>query len=443
MQFDEERIQQHFAVWEWLISNFGGLEDLKQRPLITPTQDLFPHQPAYSQEYAEAMFETVKDMMGISDWPCRFEPLENESPGADLIQRHMLEGQWSSQGPAGTFQWTEDEVVIRFDPQKLGDAIGFVATLSHELCHYLLATAKTNPPGGWKDHELHTDMACSFMGFGIFQCNAAFNYRQWADGQAQGWSYSQQGYLSEAEHAYALALFCRLTETSPDQILPFLKTNPKAYFKMALQDLEHRRDELIRLSQVQPASPLPSSEFEVEPNKKGSRPELTREDVARLTFKDPANEALWAFYEELVEWTEGDTLGEREFEALKILPDRLRNMILVIRFEILQKSGGLQAAALLEDSADIVSDSEKMLDLTAAAYEAIQVTSMSQFLKRLRPAIASHLQLLEEAERADGLEDFMSPLDRDEMWEVLGYPHIPELRRQVRDFAPELVFPSS
>ena len=42
MQFDEAMVQWHFAVWEWLLRNFGGVEALKQRPLVFPSRDFFP-----------------------------------------------------------------------------------------------------------------------------------------------------------------------------------------------------------------------------------------------------------------------------------------------------------------------------------------------------------------------------------------------------------------
>jgi hypothetical protein len=54
---------------------------------------------------------------------------------------------------------------------------------------------------------------CSFMGFGVFLCNAVFDFQQWGDSFHSGWSWQKQGYLSESEHPYALALFCNLSGT--------------------------------------------------------------------------------------------------------------------------------------------------------------------------------------------------------------------------------------
>lgn len=448
MKFDEERVQWHFAVWEWLLSNFGGMAALERRPLITPTANYFPHRQENSHAYAEQVFDSVKGLMDIADWPCSLEPLADETPGTDLIQRHMLEGQWSTHGAAGTFQWSDEGVVIRYAPRKLGDSTGTVATMVHELCHYLLATARSDPPGGWTDHELHTDIACSFMGFGIFQCNSAFAFRQWTDGQQSGWQSSTQGYLSESEHAYALALFCILTDSKPDEVLPFLKTNPKAYFKLAWQDLRHRGEELNKLratAELSRSATLPEANSELHPGAGSSDrdvfPTLSLDEVRNLSFRNPEHEPLWQCYLSLLQLQTEEWWHEKEFGALRLLPERLRNMVLIVRFEVLQRNEGLQGTALL-DGPQILADSERMLRMTAAAFSAFNDTRSSQFVLGLIPLISEHLTRLDAAENEGELDDFVSPLDLDEIWMSFGYPYVHELRRQVRDHAAELVFPA-
>jgi len=51
-----------------------------------------------------------------------------------------------------------------------------------------------------------TDLLTVFLGFGVFTANAAFRIEQHQDGRSQGWSARRQGYLSEEEFGYALAV---------------------------------------------------------------------------------------------------------------------------------------------------------------------------------------------------------------------------------------------
>lgn len=127
---------------------------------------------------------------------------------------------------------------------------------------------------------------------------------------------------------------------------------------------------------------------------------------------------------------------------MELLPERLRVMMLVTRFEILQQSQGLQAAVLL-DGPDIVADSEKMLRMTTAAFEFLDQPAFGRFLERLVPAVSEHLTRLVIAEQEDRLDEFVSPLDQDETWMAMGFPYIHELRNQVGDHAEDLIFPQT
>lgn len=447
MQFDESMVQWHFAVWEWLLRNFGGAEGMAQRALILPERKFFPDTLTNDHAGVSRVFARVKEHMGIADWPCHLEPLDDLESDEDRNRRLHALGEWSSQGAAGTFQWTEEGVAIRYSTRDTQNVVGLVATLSHELCHYLLATVKMDPPGGWDDHEFHTDIACAFMGFGIFQCNSAFTFRQWGDAQRQGWSVSRKGYLSESEHAYGLAIFCALTDTAPSAVAPLLGTNARSNFTLALQDLSQRHKELAALAAIKGTPDDITGEAMFPDMPRGGpvevregAPSLKLEEVQALTFREPEKEALWKFYAALVEHQDGEDWHGKEFTALGQLPPRLRDAVLAIRFDLLQKAQGLQGAALI-DSPDFVADSERMLQLTAVAYDAIGEGTRSRLLRSMIPGIKEHLHLLETAEREERLDEFVSPLDRDEEWLELGPSFVLALRQQVRDHAEEMVFP--
>lgn len=250
MRFDEDTVDWHFEVWEWLLKNFGGFSTFSETALITPTHEFYPFNSSYEHSYFEAVFDATKSFMGLKDWPCVLERLDDDDVIGDIMQDHGIEGSWGNEGAAGTFEITDQEIIIRYSPRQVHDPVALVATMAHELSHYLLVTAKSDPPGGWEDHELHTDLAAVFCGFGIFQCNSAFSFQQWSDGLMEGWSTSRQGYLPESELAYGLALFAILSDIETKPIIRMLKANPRSYFKKAIKDLKNREERIEQLKSV-------------------------------------------------------------------------------------------------------------------------------------------------------------------------------------------------
>ncbi|MCG8097099.1 MAG: hypothetical protein JAZ17_26350, partial [Candidatus Thiodiazotropha endolucinida] len=55
---------------------------------------------------------------------------------------------------------------------------------------------------------------------------------------AVGWQTSGGGYLTEAEHSYALAIFLLLKEIAPEFAFPHCDVNVRGYLKRALEELE-------------------------------------------------------------------------------------------------------------------------------------------------------------------------------------------------------------
>ena len=339
-------------------------------------------------------------------------------------------------------------MVIGYSKAKLEQPGSLVTTFVHELCHYRLRmAARSHPPGGWADHELHTDTACGFLGFGIFASNSVFQFQQWEGGGMVGWRSSSQGYLSESEHAYALALFCKLHGTDPAQVVDHLKKNPRTYFLAAIEDLEHRSSDLDRLMS---ASPLPTSlppilalETEADaPALAGANecPEFTQEDVETLGPAKPWYLPLWDFYLRLVAAQHHESYDDKEFAALAALQPRLRDAVLAIRLGQRFDEQGLQGALILDEAVD-ATPCIKMLEMTIRAYDALADKPRAKFLGVLLPAIELHFTELERAERDGTLDEFFSPLDLDETWMGLDLHWVHELRRETRDKPMSYVHP--
>jgi hypothetical protein len=223
--FTEERAQWLYRHYRWLEAQLPQrLEDYKV-PLILPTPEFYPMRNTGDHAFAESVFNATRHHMGILDWPCRLTAQSD----AERQPLKGVVGETSWSDAAGTFRVGE-EIEITYSPGLLRDPTGLVATLAHELCHYLIAQVTEEPPCGWKEHEPLTDLAAVHEGFGVFLCNSAFYFAQWNDHQNAGWQWSSRGYLNEAELGFALGIFCVRGGIDPNQAGRFLKQNPGEVF---------------------------------------------------------------------------------------------------------------------------------------------------------------------------------------------------------------------
>ncbi len=232
---EEDREFQH-ACYTWLLKHFGGDDFYKEAQLVLPNKDFFPAQVDSAEEAAQATFVQVKKFAGMDEWPCT---LVSQEEDPNLVVAPTVVVQNTVHNPLGTFSASEgNEVTITYNPKLATDSIQMVATFAHELSHYLTGTAPEAPPGGWDNWEFATDICATFLGFGIFVANSAFTFQQHTSVDSQGWKTSGGGYLSEAEHSYALALFLNLKKIPIEHALEYCDTNIKSNLKRAHKELE-------------------------------------------------------------------------------------------------------------------------------------------------------------------------------------------------------------
>ena len=226
----------HIATFSWLLRNFGADECYRSIELILPTREYFPDTVSDAEQAALATFQRVKQYAGMANWECKLTRQEQEFDSR-IHPTVALEN--APVGPLGTFRATSDnEVEITYSPAILNKPVQMVSTFAHELSHYLTATAEDPPPGGWENWEFATDITATFLGFGIFMANSAKNFEQYTAVDSQGWSLRNSGYLTEAEHIYALALFLRLHHHSPVLATKHLKPVLKKALKSALKEID-------------------------------------------------------------------------------------------------------------------------------------------------------------------------------------------------------------
>lgn len=230
-------IEFQVATFKWLLKNFGGDDFYKTTKLVLPTKDYFPSKVNSPEGAASETFEAVKKHAGLENWMCKLEIQEED---ADPVVAPTLAIQNAPTSPHGTFQATEEnEVVITYNPALASQPTQLVATFAHELAHYLTATSKEDPPGGWENWEFATDIAATFLGFGVFMANSAFSFSQYTNSDSQGWKSSRNGYLSESEHIYALAIFIELKGISAELASGHLKPHLKKLLKKAHKELDN------------------------------------------------------------------------------------------------------------------------------------------------------------------------------------------------------------
>lgn len=222
LPIDREELEFQLATFKWLQREFGDVADA---PLVLPTAEFFPSIGPGVPATAPQMFDDVRRAARMEDWPCALELGTSDRP-VEAGNAHLLRHEGPS-APCGTFRIEDGaegrRAIITYNPGMERDQVGLVATFAHELGHYLMATGQGTPPGAWDLHELHTDLAAVYLGFGIFMANAARDFRQFQSAGEMGWASRSQGYLSEGALTTALAIFQRLAGRDPLDAAPYLK----------------------------------------------------------------------------------------------------------------------------------------------------------------------------------------------------------------------------
>lgn len=239
---DPEEESWQFETWSMFLTSLGGVADLRESALVLPTKDYFPPTEAKGHERVEHIFDCVKKFAGMRDWHCTLvaQPKRPEAKIAEFAHLNPVGGAL----PLGTFGVDGNEVVITYDPDSADDPMTLIATLVHELAHYLIRAKGVETPGGEELEEFATDLMTVYLGFGIFGANRAFNFSQFGDSISMGWRTSGQGYLSERNWIFALAIFLALKGESPEDARAHLKPYLQKDLRAAVNYLHRRASDI-------------------------------------------------------------------------------------------------------------------------------------------------------------------------------------------------------
>jgi hypothetical protein len=195
--------------WAWLMRNLGGMARLKRTPLVLANKDFFPVTQTEGAERGRYVFDMVRRWMGIGDWACALESYERPPANAHLGGLAIVKG---PSAPSGTFRIVDGQPVVSYALDLVDQPRVLIATLAHELSHYMMAHARVRgaAPGGDEAHELTTELCVAYGGFAVFGANAAFEFEGHHSAGGHGWSSQRRGYFSERSWAFALAVFLAL-----------------------------------------------------------------------------------------------------------------------------------------------------------------------------------------------------------------------------------------
>ncbi len=224
----------------WLIKQFGE-DRITKEGMILPTQDFFPLKFDGSKQIALQILNIVSTKMNIDPNKILLEfyneqLLEIKSDtGFSLFTQQYEDGKYSSGLYGG--EDTTGKFLIALETSQLSEPEKLIATLAHELAHI-----KILGEGRLKENDEYlTDLTTVFFGFGIFNANASFKFYSGYD----KWSYSKQGYLTQQEWGYALALYSYIRYEETPAWLQYITPNIQSDFKKSYSYIKDNTDKVL------------------------------------------------------------------------------------------------------------------------------------------------------------------------------------------------------
>lgn len=190
----------------WLSRNLywinKNLMNLATQPTILPTKKYFKHEFTGSEEDAYFVLSKLGEYFKINTEKIHlgFYSENKHEPGTNVV----IESE-DGKGTAGLYLEDRKSISILIENKNLKNPHSLIATMAHELSHYVLLNFKKVGYDGI-ENEWFTDLVTIAYGFGIFLGNTKFEFSQWQDGDGwAGWSYSISGYLPQQIIAHAMA----------------------------------------------------------------------------------------------------------------------------------------------------------------------------------------------------------------------------------------------
>lgn len=180
-----------------------GEKHFDELTTITPTKDYFDFTFKGNEDDAEFVLKKVKELMFINDSSIKICYFSDEpiimADGTILSSPADINGKWKS--ASGIYEDLGDEKIIYIERGQLKNSFSLIATIAHELAHYILLTENRIDD----NDEYLTDLTAIVYGFGIFMGNSRFQFNRNQNSNFSEWQMSSQGYLPEQVIAYTMA----------------------------------------------------------------------------------------------------------------------------------------------------------------------------------------------------------------------------------------------
>lgn len=181
------------------VKNDFGTECFDSLSTILPDNSFYNYNFTGQKSDAEYVLSQTKIYLGLEDLEVKLDYF-NDHPvkmtdGTLLSSPADINGRWQS--ATGLYEQFDNEIVIHIESSILENPIQLIATMAHELSHYILLGE-----GRIEDNDEYlTDLVTIAYGFGIFMGNSRFTHTI----NESDWQISSSGYLPEQIIAYAMA----------------------------------------------------------------------------------------------------------------------------------------------------------------------------------------------------------------------------------------------
>jgi hypothetical protein len=214
---------------QWLIAEFEE-HDFNLNPIVLPTAEFFPDRYDGSRQAVRTLLDRVCGYMNVNPEFVALKFIDD----ACKIWLVNDSGQYLPHA-AGTYSEGEEKFIIRIANSQIGDTVGLVGTMAHELAHVRLL-GESRVMRDVYDNELLTDLTAVYFGLGIFLANTP---RVW-DSQYTKWpgtELNKPEYMTPPMFGYALAHLAWFRGEEKPAWAKFLHWNGRSDFNQAMRFL--------------------------------------------------------------------------------------------------------------------------------------------------------------------------------------------------------------
>jgi len=223
---------------DWLAGEFDD-SAFTGRRIVLPTPEFFPDPYDCSKKSVRILLDRVCDFMDVVPDLVELRIVEN-LPKVGLVN----EAGHDLPDAAGTYHEGLRQFVVTIDRCELGDPMGLVGTVAHELAHVRLL-GESRVMREEFDNELLTDLTVVHFGLGIFLANTprnyASHYTKWP-----GTSLLKPEYLTPPMFGWALAHLAWFRGEARPEWARHLTGDARANLKQGVRYLDATGDSAYR-----------------------------------------------------------------------------------------------------------------------------------------------------------------------------------------------------